>query len=86
VSALLEPHLDRVSLALGKSIFEANEPIELVYFPEGGVCSIVSVQDSGEMVEVGLFGFEGMSGSHAFRDLQQMSAMGRNQTFAGTCA
>jgi CRP-like cAMP-binding protein len=61
--ALLSPHLHRVSLELGKSISEPNEPIELVYFPEGGVCSIVAVQDSGEMVEVALFGFEGMSGS-----------------------
>jgi CRP-like cAMP-binding protein len=61
--ALLNRHLQRVPLELGKSLFEANEPIELVYFPEGGVCSIVSVQDSGEMVEVGMFGFEGMSGS-----------------------
>jgi hypothetical protein len=43
--SLLEPHLDRVALELGKSMFEPNEPIELVYFPEGGVCSIVSVQE-----------------------------------------
>jgi CRP-like cAMP-binding protein len=60
---LLEPELDRVTLELGKSISEPNEPIELVYFPEGGVCSVVAVQESGELVEVGLFGFEGMSGS-----------------------
>jgi CRP-like cAMP-binding protein len=69
--ALIEPQLERVPLALGKSIFEPNEPIELVYFPEGGVCSVVSVQDSGEMVEVGLFGLEGMSGSSVVLGAEQ---------------
>ena len=61
--ALLEPHLKRENLKLKDGIFKKNEPIERVYFLEDGVASIVSEQDDGEQVEVGLYGREGMSGA-----------------------
>ena len=61
--ALLEPHLDRTRLDLKDRLFNPNEPIERVYFPEGGVASIVAEQEGGETVEVGLYGREGFSGS-----------------------
>jgi CRP-like cAMP-binding protein len=41
----------------------ANKPVEHVYFPEGGVTSIVTVEPTGERTEVGLFGRDGMSGT-----------------------
>ena len=40
-----------------------NVPIERVYFLEEGVASIISEQEGGDQVEVGLFGREGMSGA-----------------------
>jgi CRP-like cAMP-binding protein len=61
--ALLEPHLARVALKIHFPLYERNEPIEQVYFLEGGVGSIVSEQEGGDQVEVGLYGHEGMSGS-----------------------
>jgi CRP-like cAMP-binding protein len=69
--ALLEPHLEREQLKLSDPIFEANEPIERVYFLEEGVGSIVSEQEDGDKVEVGLFGREGMSGAAVIMDAEQ---------------
>ncbi len=61
--ALLEPHLQRVSLKLKDGLFHHHEHIDIVYFLESGVGSIVAEQEGGEMIEVGLYGREGMSGS-----------------------
>jgi len=69
--ALLEPHLEREQLKLKDPIFEPNEPIERVYFLEEGVASIVSEQEDGDKVEVGLFGREGMSGAAVVMGAEQ---------------
>ena len=58
---LLKPFLTRVPLPLEMLIVARNEPIEHVYFPEGGVVSIVSVMARGRRIEGGLFGREGVS-------------------------
>jgi len=60
--ALLEPHLEPVTLPLKTPLFHPNEPIERVYFLEDGVASIVSEQEGGRTVEIGIHGREGMSG------------------------
>lgn len=59
----LQPHLERVELHLRQTLVEPGQPIEQVYFLEGGICSIVARQDSGEEAEAGLFGREGLSGT-----------------------
>jgi CRP-like cAMP-binding protein len=61
--ALLRPHLERVDMHQGTVLCPANKRVEYVYFPEGGVTSIVTVAETGKRTEVGLFGREGMSGS-----------------------
>ncbi|MDQ3140370.1 MAG: Crp/Fnr family transcriptional regulator, partial [Pseudomonadota bacterium] len=43
-------------------LFEAGQRIDHIYFLEAGVASIVSHEDGGEPIEVGLFGREGVSG------------------------
>lgn len=60
--AVLQPHLERIELTERKTLVAANQPIEHIYFPEGGVVSIVTDQDDGA-IEVGVFGREGMSGT-----------------------
>ena len=60
--ALLKPHLERVPLEVNQPLANANEPIEHIYFPEGGVVSIVSITPGDGRTEVGIFGREGMSG------------------------
>jgi CRP-like cAMP-binding protein len=69
--ALLEPHLEREHLKLKDPLFEPNQPIERVYFPEEGVASIVSEQEGGDQVEVGLYGREGMSGAAVIMGAEQ---------------
>ena len=58
----LRPQLQRVSLDFKQVMEEPNKPIEFVYFLEPGVGSVVAVTGSGERLEVGIFGPEGMSG------------------------
>ena len=60
---LLKPHLERVNQPRGAVLSPSNKRLDYVYFPEGGVTSIVTVEKSGKRTEVGLFGREGMSGS-----------------------
>ncbi len=69
--ALLEPHLERTKLNLRDPVFTKNKPMERVHFPEDGVASIVSEQEDGEQVEVGLYGREGMSGSSVVLGAEQ---------------
>lgn len=61
--ALLTPHLERVELDQDQVLVHANEPIEHIYFPEGGVVSIVSITPGDGRTEVGVFGIDGMSGT-----------------------
>ena len=61
--ALLQPSLSRTHLEVRAPLYETNRPIQTVYFPEGGVASIVAEQNGGDKVETGLFGLDGMSGT-----------------------
>lgn len=58
----LAPHLELVSLTSGQSIYEAEEPIKYIYFPDTAVISLVCIMDNGSSVEVGLVSKEGMVG------------------------
>jgi CRP-like cAMP-binding protein len=61
--ALLQPHLEEVHLALKCKIETRGQPVEHVYFFQDGVASIIAVtQDNTKSVEVGVIGYEGMSG------------------------
>lgn len=60
--ALLQPHLERVVCGLGQVLHEPHTRIEHVYFPEGGVASVVAEQVGLTATEIGIFGYEGMSG------------------------
>ncbi|WP_419826313.1 Crp/Fnr family transcriptional regulator [Sphingomonas sp.] len=59
--ALLAPHLTRVDLMRGQVLVQPYEPVAHVYFPEGGVVSIVSVMKHGGRIEAGIFGRDGVS-------------------------
>ena len=58
--------LERVSLAQGEVIYEADAPIGHVYFPETAVFSMLAVMEDGATVEVGPVGDEGMAGLSVF--------------------
>jgi CRP-like cAMP-binding protein len=59
--ALLAPHVTRVELERSQMLVTPNTPVEQVYFPEGGVVSIVSVMAQSGRTETGIFGREGVS-------------------------
>jgi hypothetical protein len=56
---LLEPDLEVIDLPLRRSLAQRNRRIEHVYFIDSGIASIVA--DSGQPIEVGVIGKEGMS-------------------------
>lgn len=58
----LLPSLEFAVLAHGEVIFEPDEPIRQVYFPQSGIVSIVAPSESGASVEVAMVGAEGVTG------------------------
>jgi CRP-like cAMP-binding protein len=62
----LQPHLDTVPITSKQVLQHRNTPIEYVYFPNGGVASITTVMQNGQMVEVATVGVEGLIGMDLF--------------------
>lgn len=60
--ARIGPLLEFVRLRLHQVLHEVGENIKSVYFPNDGMCSVLTVQPDGDSVEVGLIGKEGLVG------------------------
>ena len=58
--------LERVTLAHGQVVYEAESRIEYVYFPETAVFSMLALMEDGTTVEVGPVGDEGLVGLNVF--------------------
>jgi CRP-like cAMP-binding protein len=71
--ARLREHAQWVPMPLAKVVFEPNQPIEHVYFPEEGVVSIVGLVEDGSAVETATVGNEGMAGVPVFLGAMQMA-------------
>jgi CRP-like cAMP-binding protein len=76
VLARLTPHLQSVNLQAKEVLFRAHEPVRLAYFPNTAVVSLVSTLESGESLEVGLVGRDGMAGTAVFPGITTMSCDG----------
>jgi CRP-like cAMP-binding protein len=59
--ALLERYLQRVPFERDQALVAADRPIRHVYFPEGGIGSVVSTLAERGTTEVGIFGRDGVS-------------------------
>jgi CRP-like cAMP-binding protein len=55
------PQLELVELAHKQHLLEPDAEIDFVYFPETCVCSVLALTKREPPIEVGMFGFEGMS-------------------------
>jgi CRP-like cAMP-binding protein len=66
--ALLRPHLKPINLEQTKVLFEPGDIIEYVYFPTGGIVSLVAGLSTGEWVETAMIGKDGMLGASAALD------------------
>jgi len=60
--AQLSPHLEVTTLSYKQSLYEAQKPIDYVYFLETGVASLVNTMRNGDAAEVGTIGNEGFVG------------------------
>jgi len=60
------PRLQQSPLTFKRSLHKAGQPINLVCFPDSGVCSVMSVMRTGRTAEVGTIGNEGVTGVALF--------------------
>ena len=80
----LRAHLDFVELPAHHVLHEPNDSLHFVYFPNGGLLSLVVVMESGETVEAGIVGKEGFAGipsavglrRNPFREIVQVAGDG----------
>jgi CRP-like cAMP-binding protein len=77
--------LDTIPLKLKSLLHRAGDPIEHVYFPGGGFCSMLAVLKDGGMVEVATIGREGMVGVTAVLDGNPVSSTSMVQGETDTC-
>jgi CRP-like cAMP-binding protein len=65
---LLAPHLKPAKFEQHHVLFEADERIRHVYFPNGAVVSLVITLSTGEMIEAAMVGRDGVVGASAALD------------------
>jgi len=68
--------LESVHLERKEVLFRAHEPLRVVYFPVSAVISFVSRLETGETLEVGLVGRDGLAGTAVFPGITTMSCDG----------
>jgi len=62
----LLPHLELVALPVGKVISEPGERVSHVFFPTGGIVSMLALLDDGTSAEIAIVGIEGVVGISSF--------------------
>jgi CRP-like cAMP-binding protein len=60
------PHLEPVTLPLGKVLYEANSTMSHVYFPTTSIVSLLYVMEDGASAEIAVVGNEGLVGISLF--------------------
>jgi CRP-like cAMP-binding protein len=74
--AVLNAHLLPVDLARRQILFRAGEPLMTVYFPDSAIVSLVARLESGETLDVGFVGREGVAGTAIFPGVTRMPCDG----------
>jgi CRP-like cAMP-binding protein len=72
-AALVEPHLEAVTLDLKRVLYDPDQPIEHVYFPDAGMVSLLAVMLDGTGVEIASTGYEGMVGMPVFHGTDRIA-------------
>lgn len=62
----LKPHLQLITLPLGKCLYESGDEQKYVYFPTNSIISLVYVLFNGDSAEISVVGNEGMLGLPLF--------------------
>src|SRR6187200_1667266 len=79
------PSLTVVPLTLKEILHKPGEPIRDVYFPGGGFCSMLTVLEDGNMVEIATIGREGVIGVTAVLDGAPVTSAAMVQGETDTC-
>ena len=66
----LAPHLKRVPMRVGEVLYKQDAPLNSIYFPGGGACSLVKPTEDGHTLEIGVVGAEGAIGATVFCGLR----------------
>jgi CRP-like cAMP-binding protein len=62
----LMPDLEHIRCQRGQILMDADSPLDNVFFPDGGVVSVVAVYADGSVIEMATIGREGCTGLQAF--------------------
>jgi hypothetical protein len=60
------PKLEHVTLPYDRTLYEADQEIADVYFPEDAVLAMIDTMEDRRTVEVGIIGREGIVGINVF--------------------
>ena len=60
------PHLELISLPLGKVLYESGGLLDWVYFPTDAIVSLLYVMEDGASAEIAVVGYEGLIGIALF--------------------
>lgn len=63
VSEAINPHLEKVDMPLTELLYAPKQKIKHIYFPDTSVISVVTTLASGDGVEAGIIGREGVLGA-----------------------
>ncbi len=66
--AALQPHLRSITLKQGVILYDTGDALERTYFLDTGIISLVVPLKSGQMVEIGMIGRDGVVGGSAALD------------------
>jgi CRP-like cAMP-binding protein len=72
----LRSHLTPVALSARQVLFQAHAPLDVVYFPETSLVSLLTHLQDGRVLEVGLVGREGVTGISVFPGVASMPCDG----------
>lgn len=72
--ARIEPHLEFISLPLGKVIYESGDKMTHVYFPTTAIISMLYIMENGATAEIGIAGNNGLIGSALFMGSESTSS------------
>jgi CRP-like cAMP-binding protein len=70
------PYLERLSLSVGKVLFEPGDSVRDIYFPINSVVSMLASMENGTTVEAGVIGNEGAVGISAILGAEASTVQG----------
>ncbi|TRW48887.1 Crp/Fnr family transcriptional regulator [Aliidiomarina halalkaliphila] len=66
LKARLAPHLQKVDLPLGQSLYESGDILKHAYFPTNSIVSLIYVMENGDSAEISVIGNDGILGTSLF--------------------